>query len=305
MKEKLLWNPSKVFRRNNQWLKITARISLDDDCNNMCYDFSITGEIWKCNKEGGIYGRDCEAGGCIHEDIVRHFPDIKKFVPLHLCNYLGQPMYPESNGKYHLKNSSRDVAMEYLRITKSEYDVLLNACNDDDAYFKYLLYSLGIVDRWKKEADEFIAFLEQKTGKKFVNPYKPEEERFRLKMTDEEKSEIEERIRNNYYTVEALKQRQDKRIEDARVKRRNEIIKECDKTIEKATRERDVMLYLFDIGMPIDNVIYYNHTNKCVFNWKSYEKKITQEEFVDFLSKVDHTKLPKGIEFELLTEPKY
>ena len=48
-----------------------------------------------------------------------------------------------------------------------------------------------------------------------------------------------------------------------------------------------------------DNVIYYSHTNTLSFNWGSYEKKITQEEFDDFVKNVDRSKLPEGIKFEL------
>lgn len=44
---------------------------------------------------------------------------------------------------------------------------------------------------------------------------------------------------------------------------------------------------------------YYSHTNTLSFNWGSYEKKITQEEFDDFVKNVDRSKLPEGIKFEL------
>ena len=40
-------------------------------------------------------------------------------------------------------------------------------------------------------------------------------------------------------------------------------------------------------------------TNTLSFNWDSYEKKITQEEFDDFVKNVDRSKLPEGIKFEL------
>lgn len=72
-----------------------------------------------------------------------------------------------------------------------------------------------------------------------------------------------------------------------------------DKKIEEAEREKKVMLYIFDSGISIDNVTYYDHTNKVVFNWKDYDKKISQEEFVDFINKVDYSQLPEGIEFEI------
>ena len=69
--------------------------------------------------------------------------------------------------------------------------------------------------------------------------------------------------------------------------------------VKKLKREKDIMLYILDAGLPIDNVIYYTNTNEVVFNWKDYDKKITQEEFVDFLNNVDYSVLPKGVTFKI------
>lgn len=40
-------------------------------------------------------------------------------------------------------------------------------------------------------------------------------------------------------------------------------------------------------------------SNTLSFNWDSYGEKITQEEFDDFVNKVDRSQLPEGIKFEL------
>lgn len=58
------------------------------------------------------------------------------------------------------------------------------------------------------------------------------------------------------------------------------------------------MLYVFDYGLSVDNVIYYDHTNTLVFNWCYYENKITKEEFDDFVNNMDRSQLPEGIKFE-------
>lgn len=60
-----------------------------------------------------------------------------------------------------------------------------------------------------------------------------------------------------------------------------------------------VMLCVFDYGLSTDNIIYYPHTNTLSFNWNDYGRKITQEEFVDFVNNVDRSQLPEGIKFEL------
>lgn len=112
-------------------------------------------------------------------------------------------MHPVENGIYHVRRSGMSVAMEYLRISEQECVELYKA-SEDKMYFKYLLFSLGIVDRWKRESEELIAELEKLCGKKWVNPYMPEKERFTLTLTDEERLLIEERIKAGYYSAESI-----------------------------------------------------------------------------------------------------
>lgn len=69
--------------------------------------------------------------------------------------------------------------------------------------------------------------------------------------------------------------------------------------IRQAEAEKKIMLCVFDYGLSTDNVIYYSHTNTLSFNWDSYGEKITQEEFDDFVNKVDRSQLPEDIRFEL------
>ncbi len=83
------------------------------------------------------------------------------------------------------------------------------------------------------------------------------------------------------------------------LKKRAEICERYDKRIRQAEAEKKIMLCVFDYGLSIDNAIYYPHLNTLSFNWNSYGKKITQEEFDDFVNKVDRSQLPEGIKFEL------
>lgn len=131
------------------------------------------------------------------------------------------------------------------------------------------------------------------------NPYKPEEERFVLTLTDEERSLIEERIKAGHYSSENIEKR---RVEAHKAKmaaKRAEICERYDKKIRQAEAEKKIMLCVFDYGLSTDNVIYYSHTNTLSFNWNGYGEKITQEEFDDFVNKVDRSQLPEGIKFEL------
>ncbi|WP_231373109.1 hypothetical protein [Bacteroides sp. HPS0048] len=260
------------------------------------YDFSITADIYEKRKNGRIV---YAGGGCCHEEIQKRFPELAKFIPLHLCNHYGAPMYPEANGFYHLQNSGKETTINYLRITEEEYNALSLA--EDQKHFKYLLFSLGIVERWKKEADTLISELETLSGLKWENPYKPEEERFTLTLSDEERANIEKLIKDGFYTKENIEKRKEEARKAALIKKRADICARYDKDIAKAEREKKVMLYIFDSGVSTENVIYYNHSNTVTFNWSnlSYYKRISKEDFQNFLESVDYSKLPEGIKFEI------
>lgn len=290
---KLEYKHKRIYTEDGEELKMVVKISLDDDCkNNMC-DWSITADIYCKKHEYWVWS----AGGCMHEEIEKIFPELKKFIPLHNSNHYGAPLYPEENGIYHIKKSDMKVAMNYLRISEEGYNELSKAV-DDKLYFKYLLFDLGIVDRWKEESDELIEELERLCDKKWVNPYKPEEERFTLKLTEEEKLLIEDRIRNNYYSVSNIEKRKEE-YKNKKIKERyDEIQNEYDNKIENIEKEKNVYLSLLDSGIVNDNIIYYKGYNKLVFNWLDYKDKITREEFDRYVSNCDKSKLPEGIEFE-------
>ena len=177
---RLCYTVSKRYIQAGTTFKINVKILLADDCKNNICDWSITADIYEQRKNGRFAWY---AGGCCHEEILKRFPQFKMFVNLHLSNHYGAPMYPVENGFYHITNSSKETAINYLRITEMEYNLLYLA--EDKQYFKYLLYMLGIVERWKRESNEALKKLEELTGQTWENPYKPENERFTLKLTNE------------------------------------------------------------------------------------------------------------------------
>lgn len=290
----LIWKSSKNYVENGEKYTITVTANLADECKNGHCDFSITADIVRIARNGR---RVMAGGGCCHEEIAKHFPELRKFIPLHLCNYLGMPMYPEANGQYFV-NEGKEKATEYLRLQDGEFEVLAVAKDKEERpYFKYLLFSLGIVERWQSEANEFIAFLEEKTGQTWVNPYNEETERNVMKLSQQETDEITNKIAVGYYDKERIKARAKLRDIEKIEQERAKILAQYEKDTEKARRERDVALYMLDSGLQTDNWIYYHFNNKVAFNWREYGQKITQEEFADFIAKVDYSKLPEGIEF--------
>lgn len=74
---------------------------------------------------------------------------------------------------------------------------------------------------------------------------------------------------------------------------------DCKKKQQKAENEKRVMLAVLDAGLSVSNVIYYDHSNELVFNWKDYETKITEDDFNKFVSSVNRSLLPAGITFKM------
>lgn len=294
----LRWCGSRQYVEDGEKFVITARVSLDDDCNNLHFDFSVTCDVKRIAKNGR---RVDWGGGADHERILKHFPKLAPFVALHLSSWDGVPMYAVENGYYHAHKSAPGVLENCLRITPAEAAALRSA--PDKVYFKHLLFDLGIVDRWHTEAAEAVALLETMTGKKFVNPYAPAVERFRLVYSDEERADIAEKIAAGYYTPVAIEERRRAADVDKLNKTRAEIIARADKVITKATEEKNVLLYILTAGLPVDNVIYYDHTKTAKFNWLDYRDKITPADLEKLNAPgLDRSQLPEGVKF--IIDPK-
>jgi len=87
-----------IFREyweGNDEYKILAFLGFDDEHNNGHETFSITGTILR--KERGAW--KTESGGCIHEDIAKHFPELVHLIKWHLTSTDG-PLHYISNTVY-------------------------------------------------------------------------------------------------------------------------------------------------------------------------------------------------------------
>lgn len=72
---------------------LQVEIRFDDNCKNGRASFAITGDISIPGK------RDCEACGCLHEDIAKVFPELAHLIKWHLCATDG-PMHYVANTVY-------------------------------------------------------------------------------------------------------------------------------------------------------------------------------------------------------------
>lgn len=292
---KLNYRESKVYTKNGITYKIDVTVSLNDECKNGICSWRITADIYERRKNGRMVN---VGGGCCHEEILKRFPQFKMFVDLHLSDCYGAPLYTVENGFYLIGKEPKEKVMDYLRITEEEYNILHQA--SDKQYFKYLLYTLGIVARWNKEAKAAIKQLEVLTGEEWENPYEYDKERKHIKaFTDEEAAEMNKRIDAGYYTPKAMQERKEEATRKAREKQRAEIIADYEKKVSKLEEEKTVMLYILDFGLSVDNAIYYDHKKEVVFNWLDYKDKISQEDFIGFLNSVDYSNLPEGVTFKI------
>lgn len=270
--------------------RIHVEIRLNDECKNGHQDFAITGSLYEKYDRPG----NPSMSGCIHEEILKHFPEFRPFVDLHLCDYKGIPMHAGANGYYHLTNGFNNTKpenpkfraeyCEYYRITPAQFEALKASKNV--IQFSLALQNLGILEQWEKEANRAIKLLESLTGNEFLVDSKRTQF---VEPTPEQIKEEEEKQKNGYYTPEAEQQRENEK--QAAILQKLEA--ERDKDINKAQTEFEVKKQVLMIGgkKALDNCIFYNHTQQLTFNWRGYDHLST--EAVQHI--MDHIQLPEGV----------
>ena len=90
----------KTFKENNIKHRIVCTVRYDDECGNGHNSFSITATIYSDEYSSG--NRYFVTGGCIHEEISKHFPELKHLVKWDLINSDG-PMHYVANTTYHVR----------------------------------------------------------------------------------------------------------------------------------------------------------------------------------------------------------
>jgi len=85
--------------------RIEVSIRYDDQCGNGHNSFAITGTIFSHPTSSA--NRYYAAGGCLHEEIVKHFPELKPFIKWHLTSSDG-PTYYVANTLYHARDTDTE-----------------------------------------------------------------------------------------------------------------------------------------------------------------------------------------------------
>lgn len=120
--------------------------------------FSITGCLWSSKRTFQSKNENfLLCAGCIHDEILKAFPDLKIFVDLHLSNLQGEPLYFLENGKYFIKaviNNDQKYTIEtiknHFRIDEGEANNLIDLYKNNTSEFLTVL--AGYLPRYKEEA---------------------------------------------------------------------------------------------------------------------------------------------------------
>jgi len=105
---------SKVFYKDGEKYRIDVIADLvHRDGNSNAY-FGIGGDVFRLAKNGR---KVWEMGGCIHEEIIKHFPELQPLVDIHLADEDGVPMHAYSNASY-FAGLTKWQALDLERLTK-------------------------------------------------------------------------------------------------------------------------------------------------------------------------------------------
>ncbi len=94
--------------------RIVVRLELreESDPGSLSPGFSVTADLYEAHgthSGASLHRRECEpdAGGCLHDAVLKAFPKLTPLVALHLSSPTGEPMHAEPNGYYYYRTARR------------------------------------------------------------------------------------------------------------------------------------------------------------------------------------------------------
>lgn len=159
---------SKDYTEGNLECRIIVHVCLQD-LDQGPY-FSVTGTLDKEELKSGWRQNVYSVGGCIHEDILQHLPDLKDAIALHLSTMDGVPMHCLENGYYYCTHIATESDVKYksdVKVGELEFSdkVIADHFRIHESNVPELrklskvelqAWILTQMPRWKKEADEVI-----------------------------------------------------------------------------------------------------------------------------------------------------
>lgn len=142
----------RTFEDKAKRYRITATAELSWLRGNSKPYFSLT-----------AYGKDCgsEFGGCCHDEILKHWPDLQPLADLHLSDIDGIPTHALDNGFYHLggtrwERPKFNVAASHFRITEEESRQLVAGLFGDSFSLHAGFLSRGAAEQAKQALAQWI-----------------------------------------------------------------------------------------------------------------------------------------------------
>lgn len=289
-KNELKYTETKQIGKNTF---IDVEIGLRYIENNGYSYFYATGE--KYNLNGGI--KNVFDSGCIHDEIVKYFPEFKIFVNIHGNDSYGMPTYMLSNLKFEIDNGKIAAIRRTLGISE-EMAKEMTCWGEEIDYMKYFLEENDIIFSLRRKAKKAIKLLEKLTGDEFENPdilgifdYIP--------LGKEGKDRIKKMHEKGYFTIDNVIKRRGEKMREIQMQRLESEKKKLESEKKEIDNEIQVLQYLFDKGIRIDCHAYLRSVNILSINLlKNGDGVMTENEYKDFIKSVDYSKLPKNISFE-------
>ena len=133
--------------------KIKITIRYDDKCGNKHNSFAITGTVY--SSRNSTLDRYFETGGCIHNEIIEHFPEFAHLIKWHLCNS-DAPMHYVANTTYHARDreyKGKEIGEAVAWSEQLKFEGYPFTFKEPrSGFFKYL----QSVESWKYEDLAFI-----------------------------------------------------------------------------------------------------------------------------------------------------
>ena len=145
----------------NKLVELTVNAELVKRGGNTYPYYSITGDVKKLDKR---YRDPYLVSGCIHDVILKHYPELAPLVSVHLSAADGQPMHAEANARYWaglstypdgspLGEYKRSMLAQHLQADENIADDVRDGL-ELGLPWNRITAELGLIELWSKQAGQ-------------------------------------------------------------------------------------------------------------------------------------------------------